>query len=189
MTKTVNRLVEALAATDPAALHAVLHENVKLHALLPLRYVEVAGSSAVAEMMLGWFSDMPTLDADATQVEPVGDTWHAGYRFRNAGVVMEQHAYCTVVDAQITRIRLVCSGTRPDGARTLDALGDGCATLTPKIAAELKTIEPGGVLGVLTDDPGAADGIAAWSRLTGHGIVAVAGEAQGKRYYVRRRAS
>ncbi len=139
MTKTVNRLVEALAAADPTALHDVLHENVKLHALLPTRYLEVAGSSAVAETMLNWVSDVPTLDADASHVEPVGDTWHAGYRFRNAGVVMEQHAYCTVVDNKITRIRLVCSGTRPDGAQMLDALGDGCATLTPKIAAELKS--------------------------------------------------
>jgi TusA-related sulfurtransferase len=126
---------------------------------------------------------------EATEVEPVGDTWHAGYRFTNDGVVMEQHAYCTVVDDQITRIRLVCSGTRPDGSRTLDALGDGCATLTPKIAAELKAVEPGGVLGVLTDDPAAADGIAAWTRLTGHTVVAMARESQGIRYYVRRRAS
>jgi TusA-related sulfurtransferase len=189
MTKTVNRLVGALAAADPAALQDVLHENVKLHALLPLKYVEVAGSAAVATTMLGWVEDVPTLVADATHIEPVGDTWHAGYRFANAGVVMEQHAYCTVVDDKITRIRLVCSGTRPDGAQLLDALGDGCATLTPKIAAELRTVEPGGVLGVLTDDPGAADGIAAWSRLTGHGIVAVASEANGKRYYLRRRAS
>jgi len=189
VTKTVNRLVEALAAADPAALHEVLHENVKLHALLPTRYVEVGGSSDVASMMLGWFSDVPNVVAEATQVEPVGDTWHAGYRFTNDGVVMEQHAYCTVVDDQITRIRLVCSGTRPDGSRTLDALGDGCATLTPKIAAELKTVEPGGVLGVLTDDPAAADGIAAWTRLTGHTVVAMARESQGIRYYVRRRAS
>lgn len=189
MTKTVNRLVEALAAADPAALHDVLHENVKLHALLPTRYLEVAGSPAVAKTMLGWVEDVPTVDPDATHVEPIGDTWHAGYRFTNAGVVMEQHAYCTVIGDRITRIRLVCSGTRPDGAQMLDALGDGCATLTPKIAAELKTIEPGGVLGVLTDDPGAAEGLGAWSRLTGHGIVAVASEANGKRYYVRRRAS
>ena len=189
MTKTVNRLVEALAAADPAALQDVLHENVKLHALLPTRYVEVAGAPGVATMMLGWVEDVPKLDAGATRVEPVGDTWHAGYRFTNLGVVMEQHAYCTVADDKITRIRLVCSGTRPDGAQMLDAIGDGCATLTPKIAAELKTVEPGGVLGVLTDDPGAADGIAAWSRLTGHGIVAVATEANGKRYYLRRRAS
>jgi TusA-related sulfurtransferase len=189
MTKTVNRLVKALAAADPAALYDVLHENVKLHALLPTKYLEVAGAPGVIETMLGWFEDVPTLHAGATSVEPIGDTWHAGYRFTNAGVVMEQHAYCTVIGDRITRIRLVCSGTRPDGAHLLDAVGDGCATLTPKIAAELKTIEPGGVLGVLTDDPGAADGIAAWSRLTGHGIVAVASEANGKRYYVRRRAS
>jgi TusA-related sulfurtransferase len=189
MTETVNRLVGALAAADPAALHDVLHENVTLQALLPTRYLEVAGSAAVAGTMLGWVSDVPALDAGETRVEPVGDTWHAGYVFRNAGVVMQQHAFCTVRDDRITRIRLVCSGTRPDGAQVLDALGDGCATLTPKIAAELKTVEPGGVLGVLTDDPGAADGIAAWSRLTGHGVVAVASETTGKRYYVRRRAS
>src|SRR4051812_19829740 len=97
MTKTVNRLVEALAAADPAALFDVLHENVKLHALLPTKYLEVAGAPAVVETMLGWVADVPRLDAGATRVEPIGDTWHAGYRFTNAGVVMEQHAYCTVI--------------------------------------------------------------------------------------------
>ena len=114
----MNRLVEALAAADSAALHEVLHENVKLHALLPVRSVEVGGPSAVAATMLGWFEDVPNVVPEATQIEQVGDTWHAGYRFTNDGVVMEQHAYCTVVDDQITRIRLVCSGTRPDGSRT-----------------------------------------------------------------------
>jgi TusA-related sulfurtransferase len=189
MNKTVNRLVEALGAADRAALYEVLDENVELRALLPTRYVEVAGSTAVAERMLIWFSEVPDLVPEATRVERVGDTWHAGYRFTNAGVVMEQHAYCTVADDKITRIRLVCSGTRPEATHLLDALGDGCATLTPRIAAELKTVGPGGVLGVLTDDPGAADGIAAWSRLTGHGVVATATEDAGTRYYVRRRAS
>jgi TusA-related sulfurtransferase len=186
---TVKRLVEALAAGDPPAVQAVLHEDVKLRALLPSRYVEVAGPPGVAMLMLGWFANVPDIVPEATTIELVGDVWHVGYRFTGPRIVMEQHAYCTVADDKITRIRLVCSGTRPDGASTLDALGDGCATLTPKIAAELKTLAPGEVLGVLTDDPSAAEGIAAWSRLTGHALIATAGEPAGIRYYLRRRAS
>jgi TusA-related sulfurtransferase len=205
VTKTVNRLVDALAAADAQAVQAALHENVVLRALLPARYVEVTGRARVAERMLGWFADVPDIVPDATSVELVGDVWHAGYRFSNTGVVMEQHAYCTVTEDKITRIRLVCSGARPEGATMLDALGDGCATLTPKIAAKLRTLAPGDVLGVLTDDPSAADGIAAWSRLTGHALVATTTELlparphasgadphpepTGIRYYLRRRAS
>ena len=67
----------------------------------------------------------------------------------------------------------------------IDALGDGCATLTPRVAAAMRQLDSGQVLAVLSDDPAAAEGIAAWSRLTGHAVVAAAPEGAGTRFYLR----
>jgi TusA-related sulfurtransferase len=73
----------------------------------------------------------------------------------------------------------------PEAARRLDALGQGCATLTPLIAGALREMAAGEVLSVLTDDPTAPQDIAAWSRLTGHALVARVPESGGTRFFLR----
>jgi TusA-related sulfurtransferase len=55
----------------------------------------------------------------------------------------------------------------------LIAYGDACATLTPRIKTRLRALDPGSILEVRTDDPAAHEALGAWSRLTGHPIVAV----------------
>ena len=194
----LTHLIDALARHDRSRLAEVMAATVSLRALLPGRYVELAGVDAVAAEMLGWFDEVPEIVMAQANVEPVGDIWHAAFRFalRGMGVerVVEQHAYCTVVDGSIDTIRLLCSGFRPAhppeaqprADRYLDALGAGCATLTPAIAAALRELRPGEVLAVLADDPSAPDGVAAWSRMTGHRIVATAAEGAATRYYLRR---
>src|SRR5262249_26284905 len=148
----------------------------------------------VADELLGWFDSVPEIVVQRTEVEPLADVWHAMFRFGLRGLtpqcVVEQHWYCTVDDGQVTGLRLICSGYRPvaaepSPARTIDALGDGCATLTPRIAAALRDLAHGEVLSVLTDDPAAADDLGAWSRLTGHAIVATTAEPHGVRFYLR----
>ena len=187
--RTVQRLVEALATGDRATLQDILDPGVPLRALLPRRTVEVTGSAEAMAEMLGWLAEVPEVVPVQSVVEPVGDLWHAGYRFVLRGLgtqrVVEQHAYCTVDGGRITRIRLICSGFRPATTPTvtdLDALGDSCATLTPRIAAGLEAMAPGQILAVRSDDPSAAEGIAAWSRLTGHQLIA----ARGNHFYLRR---
>lgn len=202
--ETVTRLVEALASRDRAGFDEILDHDVRLRALLPSRYVEHAGVTAVADEMLGWFSDVPEIVPLRTDVDTVGDRWRASFRFALRGGsierVVEQHWYCDVADGKITGLRLTCSGFRPvtDGSTTpaatespvadqrIDALGDSCATLTPRIAAAIRQMAAGEVLGVLTDDPTAADDIAAWTGLTGHRVVATRAEAGGTRFFVRR---
>jgi TusA-related sulfurtransferase len=190
----VTRLVDTLASRDRQSLVAVLASDVRLRALLPRRSVDVTGPAGVADEMLGWFDDVPEIVPVHRTVDAVGDVWHAGYRFALRGLVPErvvdQQAYCTVHDGAVSHIRLACSGFRPvravpEPAQRMDALGDGCATLTPRIAAALRQLAPGDVLAVLTDDPSASDGIAAWSRLTGHAVVGTEAEAAGTRYYLR----
>src|SRR5262249_10839324 len=129
-------------------------------------------------------------------VATIGDRPYVGYRLtlREGGedLVVEQHAYATLIDSSIARLRIMCSGFAPvhtgvvaDGELT--ALGDGCATLTPRIAAAVRGLAPGQVLAVLTDDPTAPDGLAAWCRLTGHELVSAVVESEGTRFLIRHR--
>jgi TusA-related sulfurtransferase len=199
---TVGKLIQALALRDRPGLLSGLHSDVGLRALLPNRNVERAGAAAVADEMLGWFDEVPDIVVQTAHVEPLADVWHAMFRFALLGLrperVVEQHWYCRVDDGAVTGIRLLCSGFRPvsnpvsspvssdlQPARTIDALGDGCATLTPRIAAALHDLSRGEVLSVLTDDPAATDDLGAWSRLTGHEIITTTAEPHGLRFYLR----
>jgi TusA-related sulfurtransferase len=191
---TVGHLVQALALRDRATLLAHLSDDVVLKALLPRRYVEHSGPTAVADEMLGWFEEVPEIVVRHCEVERVADVWHAGFQFGLLGLapehVVEQHAYCTVADGTVTTIRLLCSGFRPVQVeprpdRVVDGLGDGCATLTPRVAAAMRELASGQVLAVLTDDPAAPDDLGAWSRLTGHDIIATAAEPYATRFYLR----
>jgi TusA-related sulfurtransferase len=187
----VATMIAALAGKDRPALEGVFGENATLRALLPRRVAEATGPGAIADVMLDWFDDAPEIVTVHTGVEAVGDVLHGWFRFDLGGMdvprVVEQHAYCTVSGGRIEALRLICSGFRPAADDRIDALGDGCATLTPRIAAAMRQLDSGQVLAVLSDDPAAAEGIAAWSRLTGHAVVAAAPEGAGTRFYLRHR--
>jgi TusA-related sulfurtransferase len=202
-------LINALAARDRSALLGLLAEDVRLRAVLPSKQLDLVGAGPVVDKMTGWFADSPELVPLASNVDLVGDVLYAGYRFAMRGgpveEVVEQHAYLAVDGGRITHVRLVCSGfrpaappdeditapvadpteTAPEADRRLDALGQGCATLTPLIAGALREMATGEVLSVLTDDPTAPQDIAAWSRLTGHALVARVPESGGTRFFLR----
>jgi len=60
--------------------------------------------------------------------------------------------------------------------------------LTPMIALRMRELPTGQVLEVISDDPTARSGLASWSRLTGHPIVAIVEDEGGRtRYYLRRK--
>jgi tRNA 2-thiouridine synthesizing protein A len=198
----ITAFVDALAHHDRSRLTSLLRPDITLRALLPSRDVDATGHAAVLTEMLGWFSDLHRVDVLSTEVDLVGDIWHAGYRFALYGEahwVTQQHMYCTVADGSIATLRLICSGYRPAAPPTdepadpaapvetarIDALGEGCSTLTPRISAAIRELASGDVLSVLTDDPSARADISSWSRLTGHAIVASADEERGTRFYVR----
>lgn len=76
----------------------------------------------------------------------------------------------------------------PVVSAVLAADGATCATLTPLIRARIRDLESGDVLEVRTDDASASAGIAAWSRLTGHELLATVDEDAGRaRFYLRKR--
>jgi tRNA 2-thiouridine synthesizing protein A len=70
----------------------------------------------------------------------------------------------------------------------MDLVGQACATLTPIIAARMRELSTGEVLEVISDDPTARGGLAAWSRLTGNPIIAIVEDGPGRtRYFLRRK--
>lgn len=64
------------------------------------------------------------------------------------------------------------SAALPQVISVLDGAGNVCADLTPKIKKAIIGLEAGEVLEVIADDPVAREGVPAWSRLTGHELVA-----------------
>lgn len=77
--------------------------------------------------------------------------------------------------------------TGPAADERLDAVGQDCASLTPIVAARMRQLLAGQVLEVISDDPTARSGLAAWSRLTGNALVGILDDDLGRtRYYLRR---
>jgi tRNA 2-thiouridine synthesizing protein A len=69
----------------------------------------------------------------------------------------------------------------------LEAFGEGCATLTPRIRARMRQLESGQILEVVTDDPSAREGIPAWSRLTGNTLLATDADDGRLRFSIRKK--
>jgi TusA-related sulfurtransferase len=184
----LERMVDALQTGDRAGLESVFTEDVSLRASLPHRDVERSGAADAADLMLSWFSGRGEIKRIGFAISSVADIGHVSYRFAvhdpGSDLVIEQKAYCRFAGDRIDSIRLLCSGFRATGA-FLGALGEGCATLTPRIASAMRALEAGQVLTVLTDDAAAPDGIAAWSRMTGHEIVAVTTDSDGMHFQLR----
>jgi tRNA 2-thiouridine synthesizing protein A len=78
--------------------------------------------------------------------------------------------------------------TAPEPDVRMDLVGQSCSTLTPMIASRIRQLITGQVLEVVSDDPTARSGLAAWSRLTGNPIVAIVEDGPGRtRYFLRRK--
>jgi arsenite methyltransferase len=70
----------------------------------------------------------------------------------------------------------------------LDGCGQSCGTLEPQMKLRMTTLESGQILEVRADDPTARLGVAAWSRLTGHTLVAAIEEdTRRTRFFLRKR--
>ena len=70
-------------------------------------------------------------------------------------------------------------------AAHLDATGMSC--VTPTIRSAVRELDFGAVLEIITDDPGAEEGLRSWTRLTGNELAsAEAGPGSGHRFAIRR---
>lgn len=207
-------LLAALARRDFAAVEATLDPAVRFRALTPSRLYEAAGPAETASFPRRWFGDADSFELLAAGVSDVAGRQYLSYRFRlhdeDGWQVIEQHAYVNVNPrtGTITTLDLLCSGFRtedtppdapdapeaadapsasPAADATLDARGEGCATLTPLIRARMRELQSGQVLEVRSDDPAAREGIPAWSRLTGNALAAADTDGDVLRFYLRKK--
>ncbi len=116
------RFAQAVAAKDPAALAAVLADDVDFKGLTPGRLWEGGGPADVIEAVFGhWFGDGDEIQRllRVSDGEPVGDTHQVSYRVvvRNTDGehTVEQQGYYRERDGRIAYLRLLCSGYRRDG--------------------------------------------------------------------------
>ena len=122
MTETVGqRLVEAIAAQDVAAIATCFADETEFRALIPPGFRERTGALETASLIGAWFGDSTELDLVDSETEEVGDRVHIAYRFEGVEegepYVVEQHLFGTVSDGNIERADLLCSGFRPRGAQ------------------------------------------------------------------------
>lgn len=102
---------EELAATfDPA---------VRFRALIPHGLRSADDRAGAVGYLQKWFGDADELILQSSEVERMRDRVHITYRIReheDQWYLVEQHAYCTIVDGLIQKIDLLCSGFRPEAA-------------------------------------------------------------------------
>ncbi len=76
----------------------------------------------------------------------------------------------------------------PEPDAVLEAYGVTCGCLEPLLANQLRRLESGQILEVLSDEPAAREGIPAWCWLTGNPVVATVEEdAQRTRFYLQKK--
>jgi TusA-related sulfurtransferase len=76
-----------------------------------------------------------------------------------------------------------------DIALTIDALGTLCPQPIIELARHIDGVAPGSVIAVLSDDPAAANDVAAWCRMRGHDYLGERPAAVGAAYLIRCRTS
>ena len=113
------RLAHAIATKDEAALRALFSTPVTFRAVTPRRFWDAETPVGVADIVLGtWFGpDKQVTALTSVDTDVVGDVAKVAYRMSvdlaSGPTVVEQVAYYTEADGQITHLRLVCSGFRP----------------------------------------------------------------------------
>ncbi|MEP7081700.1 MAG: sulfurtransferase TusA family protein [Chloroflexota bacterium] len=71
--------------------------------------------------------------------------------------------------------------------QTVDARGLSCPMPIVKAAQAIKTMASGALLEVLATDPGSVKDFAAWSKITGNGLVEQTADAGVYRFVLRRK--
>src|SRR5262245_42622674 len=78
--------------------------------------------------------------------------------------------------------------SQPVAVAILDGYGQTCGTLEPRMKQQMQALQSGQILEVRVDDSGARLGVPAWSRLTGHTLLATIEEDTDRtRFFLRKR--
>jgi hypothetical protein len=113
------QMAYAIAAKDETAFRARFSTPVIFRAVTPRRFWDADTPMGVSDIVLGtWFGPDKTITAVTfVESDTVGDVKKVSYRMKvdlaSGPSVIEQVAYYSEHDGQITHLRLVCSGFRP----------------------------------------------------------------------------
>ena len=113
------RLAQAIATKDQRELQALFSTPVTFRGVTPRRFWDAEDPVGVADIVLStWFGPDKTItEIISLHTDTVGDVEKVSYRMAvelaSGPSVIEQVAYYSEQDDQITQIRLVCSGFRP----------------------------------------------------------------------------
>jgi tRNA 2-thiouridine synthesizing protein A len=114
----------------------------------------------------------------------------SAYKFGTEGVAIwarKPGGPCKETQRGGTTVSTLSRDPLPAPDSVLEAFGDGCATLTPRIRARMRQLESGQVLEVVSDDPAAREGVPAWSRLTGNPLLATATDGDRLHFSIRKK--
>ena len=110
---------QAIARKDSDRLHELLSPEIDFHAMTPRRTWEASDPDAVLSIIFGhWFEDADEIDAvEALDTDAFADRQRVGYRFSvsnpEGSFLVEQQAYLSERDGQISWMRVLCAGYRP----------------------------------------------------------------------------
>ena len=113
------QLAQAIATKDQRELRALFSTPVTFRGVTPRRFWDAEDPVGVADIVLGtWFGPDKTItEIISLHTDTVGDVQKVSYRLAvdlaSGPSVIEQVAYYSVQDDQITELRLVCSGFNP----------------------------------------------------------------------------
>ncbi len=183
--------VDALAARDADRLRDTVAPDVQLRALVPSGFRESLGADAVIARMQSWFAEPEHIEILAKQVLHVADRLRVHYRFgerygEGDSEIIEQDAYCEVVEGRIQAIDLLCSGHLPEpqaqssGVHHFDAGELGCGSGLPQeFRREISALPIGAILETSARDPAAKEDLPALARLLGHEVLSVTTSPEG----------
>lgn len=115
------RMAHAIADRDARQLGSLFATPVVFRAVTPRRFWDAETPLGVVDIALGvWFDPSKTvIGLTALETGVVGDVERVSYRIDvlidGSPAVIEQVAYYSQEEGQITQMRLVCSGFRPVG--------------------------------------------------------------------------
>ena len=112
-------LVDAIVGRDFARAVALLHPEIDFRAMTPNRVWEADGPAGVEAVLREWLDD-PNEEVEgikATEPISIEDTVRVGWLVHISDIdgphIFEQQAYVRERDAQITWMRVMCSGWIP----------------------------------------------------------------------------
>jgi TusA-related sulfurtransferase len=199
---TARAFGQALGTRDHPRVAALLAADARFDALLPGRHLAVSGRDRIAALWVEWLDWATGVDLEDLRVSPVGDrtslTWRGLLRTDDRDIgdrLVEQHMVLDVGDEGIDRIELVCTGFRlaPPAPEVrmhdFDAGVLGCTDGFPtEFRRQLRAIDVGHHLRVVTRDPSARADLPAMTRLMGQRLVSSRDLGDGRTEFVVARA-